>query len=145
MTTYTVLAYRENGVDTCRNCVMDQSDSAFEFKVFDTSDEAAQFWAEKVYDSLTSARHFCSWDLTLLVNGKEDYDEDIEYVDIKERAKPYIAALQEKERKRKEDIATKEAAKLADKQKADNAAREAAELAIFYKVQKRLEEQSHVK
>ena len=73
MTTYTIVAYRPDGVDTCRNCVMGRSSSDFELRVFRSAEEAADFWAAKDFESAYRAREYCSWELTLLVDGL-DYE-----------------------------------------------------------------------
>lgn len=71
MTTYTVVAYRPDGVDTCRGCVMDRSSSDFELRCFQDLTEAARWQADKLMDS-PSGREYCSWEFTLLVDGMDD-------------------------------------------------------------------------
>ena len=79
--TYTLICYRPNGTDTCRNCVMGRSDSDFELKVFDNAGDAADHWATKLLEDKTSAREVCSWEITLLIDGRnrgEWYEDEEE-------------------------------------------------------------------
>ena len=69
MSIYTIVAYRPDGVDTCRGCVMARSSSDFECRAFSSMEEAAQFWATKRLESSTSAREYCSWEITALIDG----------------------------------------------------------------------------
>jgi hypothetical protein len=68
--TFTLICYRPNGTDTCRNCVMGRSDSDFELKVFDNPEGAADHWAAKLLEDKSSAREVCSWEITLLIDGR---------------------------------------------------------------------------
>lgn len=135
MTKYTVLVYWPDGVDTCRNCEMGRSSSDFEYKIFELLDDAVKFWAAKIYDSQVSDREYCSWELTLLIDGVDD-SEDWPAMDV--LAVPYINALAEAERVKQETIANRKAMALALQAKVDNDAREAAEMSIYLKVQERL-------
>ena len=142
MTYYTVLAYRENGYTRDET-----TDSAFEFKVFTDPEEAAKYWAKKDFESFKSDRGYSSWDLEYLINGSDGYNDDLEdiWVDIKDLSKPYLAELHKKDEAERDAKIAEHKAKADAKAKSEADAREAAELAIFYKVQKRLDEQSHVK
>lgn len=70
---YTLIVYRPNAVDTCRGCVMGQSDSDFSLQTF--YDEAAlvQAWAQILCESAGRDREYASDEVTLLVDGL-DYD-----------------------------------------------------------------------
>jgi len=72
MTTYTVLAYRENSLDSCRGCVIERSDSAFDFGCFQNIEDAAAYWAQKRRENHTSEQRFAEWQLTLLVDGLDE-------------------------------------------------------------------------
>jgi hypothetical protein len=74
--TYTLICYRPNGIDTCRNCVMDRSDSDFELRTFDEPEAAAEFWAQKLWEDGQAGRAYCSWEITLLIDGREDWYDD---------------------------------------------------------------------
>lgn len=75
--TYTLVCYRANGVDTCRGCVMGRSDSDFELRVFTSPEDVAFLWAQKLRENASNGREYCDWDITLLIDGKEDwYDEE---------------------------------------------------------------------
>lgn len=128
MTNYTVLAYRPEGWEC-------SSPSSFEFKVFESLDEAVKFWAAKRYGDTTSGRDYCNRELTLLIDGSDD-SEDWPSMDV--LAVPYIKALAEAERIKQETIANRKAMVLALQAKVDNDAREAAEMSIYLKVQERL-------
>ncbi len=66
---YSVAAYRPDGVDSCRGCVMARSDSAFDLRSFTNVEDAARFWASKEFESKHSDREYASWELTVLVDG----------------------------------------------------------------------------
>ena len=72
MTIYTVIAYRENGLDTCRGCAMGRSDSAFDYISTTDIKEAAAFCSDKNLASKNSGREYCSWELTCLIDGMDD-------------------------------------------------------------------------
>lgn len=76
---YTLVAYRENGVDTCRGCVMGRSDSAFELTVFTDADKLARHWARHMADA-PHGLEYCSYEYTLLLNG-HDRDNDPDWDD----------------------------------------------------------------
>ena len=71
--TYTVLAYRPEGEDSCRGNVYDRSSSCFEIQWFDSLEQAAEFWAAKKWEDRLRARAYCEWELTLLVDGQDPY------------------------------------------------------------------------
>ena len=68
---YTLLCYRPNGYDSARNCIIGRSDSAFEFRTFHSADDAAAAWVAKEQEDKTSGREYAAWELTLLIDGKE--------------------------------------------------------------------------
>lgn len=70
---YTLLAYRPNGVDTCRGCVMGTSDSDFKVQVFTDTQALTEAWAQLLLESSQAAREVCSVEFTLLIDGL-DYD-----------------------------------------------------------------------
>lgn len=119
MTVYTLVAYRPNGVDTCRGCVMGQSDSDFAMGTFKSADEAAQFWAQKRWDDLGRGREACHWEVTVLINGvsRDDlwqiddnlYDElEPLFDDLHQRNEQAFKALQDKDAEEKRVQAQKE-------------------------------------
>lgn len=67
---YTVLAYLEDGVDSCRGCVMDSWGSEFEWGQFEEFEQALE-WSKTIVEK--SERHkFSGYDITLLhVSGDE--------------------------------------------------------------------------
>ncbi len=71
---YTLVAYRENGVDTCRGCVMGTSDSAFSLEVFTDVDKLVKAWAKAIFSEVKE-REYCSTDYTLLLNGYDAQSE----------------------------------------------------------------------
>jgi hypothetical protein len=128
MTTYTVLAYREDAVDTCRGCVMDRSSSAFEVKCFQSNDEAIKYWAEKRYADTTSERHLASWELTLLVDGldrdswwdvnSQAYDaglvDEPAFYGMDSLSEPYLQELRVEAAERVRIVSEEKAAKAAE-------------------------------
>lgn len=72
LSVYTLLAYRPNGVDTCRGCVMGQSDSDFTAHYFTSADELVNTWARLRLDSLGTPREVCNVEFTLLINGLDE-------------------------------------------------------------------------
>lgn len=72
--TYTLVVYRPNGVDTCRNCVMGTSNSDFEIEVFNDMAALAE-WKAKHFFSRTKDREYCDPEYTLLLDGLREDDE----------------------------------------------------------------------
>jgi hypothetical protein len=138
--TYTLVCYRPNGLDTCRNCVMGRSDSDFMLRVFDQPDDAAEYWAQKLWEDKNSGREYCSWEVTLLIDGREDwYDsrpdsEELEAAadHVKALAKLIFARKSEDDRQTRERLEVEAAA-------AQKAAAEAAE-----RVQKEMQRQTYL-
>ncbi len=140
MTTYTVVAYREDGVDTCRGCVMDRSSSAFDLRTFQSADEAAAWQADKLMTS-PSGREYCSWEFTWLVDGLDadswwqvHGESELEEPDfygfqklVDEKLRALKAAQAERERLAKEEADRQAALEQARKQQ-EKEARERAEL-----------------
>lgn len=141
MTTYTVVAYRPDSVDTCRGCVLDRSDSAFELKVCHSVEEAAQFFANKCWENETREREFAPWDLTVLVDGLDsegwwsknaesalpepDFDE-VEHLSIR-----FLETRRAAEAQRKKQIAEQAALQAARDRQTRQQKREAVEQAEF--------------
>jgi len=73
--TYTLIGYREDGVDTCRGCVMERSSSDFFLKVCFTKEEVAAEWARRLFDEESKGREYCSFEYTLLLNGRDDNND----------------------------------------------------------------------
>lgn len=72
MTIYTIIAYRENGVDYTRGNIYGESDSAFDYICTKNIKKAAAFCAEKNYKSANSDKKYCSWELTYLIDGMDE-------------------------------------------------------------------------
>lgn len=121
--TYTVLAYRPEGEDSCRGNVYDRSSSCFEIQWFDSLEQVAEFWAAKKWEDRLRARAYCEGELTLLIDGQDPYTwsertcpEVEEPTDVLERlSNECLKALEEaaalKERKAKAAAAQQEAAR----------------------------------
>jgi hypothetical protein len=73
--TYTLVGYREDGVDTCRGCVMDRSGSDFFLSVFFTAEEVAAEWARRLFAEESMGREYCSFEYTLLLDGRDDNND----------------------------------------------------------------------
>lgn len=75
----TLITYREDGVDTCRGCVMDRSSSDFSLNVFTDIESLVQHWAKHRWN-LPEGREFCETEYTLLIDGAEPYTcHDLEF------------------------------------------------------------------
>ena len=68
----TLITYREDGVDTCRGCVMDRSSSDFSLNVFTDIESLVQHWAKHRWN-LPEGREFCETEYTLLIDGADPY------------------------------------------------------------------------
>jgi len=66
---YTLIAYRPNGDDYCRGCLMDSSDSAFELTGDDSLEVIANTIAQYIFHNSIREREFCEWEMTFLING----------------------------------------------------------------------------
>lgn len=78
--TYTLLAYRPNAVDTCRNCVMGRSESEFEFQVFASAEELATWWARHE-TRVPHGREYAPFEYTVLLNGRDE-DHEPSWADL---------------------------------------------------------------
>jgi hypothetical protein len=73
---YTLVAYRPNGVDTCRGCVMGRSDSDFWLSVHTSAEDVAAEWAQSLFkESQNQEREVCSIEYTLLVDGRDENND----------------------------------------------------------------------
>ena len=68
----TLITYREDGVDTCRGCVMDRSSSDFSLNVFTDIESLVQHWAKHRWN-LPQGREYCSTEYTLIIDGADAY------------------------------------------------------------------------
>ncbi len=140
MTTYTVVAYRPDGVDTCRGCVMNRSSSDFELRCFQDLQAAAQWQADKLMDS-PSGREYCSWEFTLLVDGLDadswwqlHGDSDLEeppfdqYRKLVDKAWAVRKKAEEEKARLAQEVAEREAALKRERDAQAKEARERAEL-----------------
>ena len=69
MTFYTLIAYRPNGLDTCRGCEMGRSDSAFFSMATEDRNKLIEKWGALEYQNKYSDRATCHWDILLYING----------------------------------------------------------------------------
>ncbi len=69
--TYTLVAYRADGVDFCRNCVMGRSSSDFDLSVFTDAHELAKYWAKHSFNA-PRGPEYDSYEYTLLLNGRDE-------------------------------------------------------------------------
>lgn len=84
---YTLVAYRQNGEQSCRGHVTERSDSDFSIDVSDDIEEIVLLWARKVYADRTREKFsgVNEWEVTLLINGRDngqylsDAEGDVEY------------------------------------------------------------------
>jgi hypothetical protein len=72
MTSYTIIAYRPDHVDTCRGCVMGRTGSDHEISFYSELQQAAEKAAD--YDTRDEERDaaYAAWQVTLLVDGLDE-------------------------------------------------------------------------
>lgn len=149
---YTLVAYRANGVDTCRNCVMGQSNSDFELNVFTDAEALAKHWAKHQFNA-PHGREYGSFEYTLLLNGRDEYNDpswddeaecdpvtgelwaSLERTRIREMVDAESAALNEARRLEEERKAAAEALKQQARRQRDQAAAEARDREEFARLQ----------
>jgi len=79
---FTLIAYRPDGADYCRGCLMEQSSSEFSLSTADSADAIAQNWARLRFDA-PQGREYGDTEYTLLLNGRpEDEDYALEHPDM---------------------------------------------------------------
>lgn len=66
---FLMVAYRPNGTDTCRNCVMGSSDSDLKLVHFDTAADALEAIAR--LQAHKPALEACPWEIRLFVSGRK--------------------------------------------------------------------------
>jgi hypothetical protein len=72
MTNYTIIAYRPNGVDTCRGCVMGRTGSELETGFFSTLLDAATFAVGFENREEEADPSYSAWEITLLADGLDE-------------------------------------------------------------------------
>lgn len=140
MTTYTLIAYRQNGIDTHLNIIMGRTDSAFECEHSESPDETAQRWALYLMDNHKHAddREIPLWELTLLIDGKlDEFDGNGAYEHVKHLADAELCKMLNVEKAA--NIAAAEAAAKEDaaRKMASSIRKERAEFALFRELQKK--------
>lgn len=116
MTNYTIIAYRPNGVDTCRGCVMGTTGSEIETGFFQDALEAATFavgFEDRPHEADPS---YSAWEITLLVDGldenawwadkdwrEEELDPFDEFRSLHAKAIEAVAEMRRQEKKRKDE------------------------------------------
>jgi hypothetical protein len=107
---FTLIAYRPNGIDTCRGCLMGQSDSDLEINSYtDIESIAKAIFKYKEIDK-KSEREYCDYDLTILINGHDRYsctdDDERERIDnIFDEIYNYEEIVKQKEKERLDEEA----------------------------------------
>lgn len=107
---FTLIAYRPNGIDTCRGCVMDRSDSDLEINSYDNIEDIATSIFKYNEISENSDREYCEYDLTILINGYQRYEtsDDAEgerIYNLFEMIDDYQSIVKEKDKNKKEEAA----------------------------------------
>lgn len=97
MTTYTLVAYRENGNDYCRGCHMGSSDSDFGMEFTESLNHLQTMYAEYLKKDVDDedSREVMLWDLTILRDGKDLYDDHDVYNAVVEGARNIAKAYKE--------------------------------------------------
>lgn len=107
---FTLIAYRPNGIDTCRGCVMERSDSDLEINSYDNIEDIATSIFKYNEISENSDREYCEYDLTILINGYQRYEtsDDAEgerIYNLFEMIDDYQSIVKEKDKNKKEEAA----------------------------------------
>ena len=142
---YTIIGYKDNGVDTCRGCVMSRWDSALNILTARGPHEASKHIAEFLYRNLTKDRYSDGeWEITVMFNGIP-HDEIGErdtimshnpYYRIYRRAEKLATNRHERE---VADKAAKEAAERVAKEEAERRKREQKELETYNRLRAKFE------
>ncbi len=76
MANKTIVAYRPNGVDSCRNCVMGQTDSNFDIFTSDDHRDIIHFWLNKLQDKWHNKdnRAYTSWEMHIVDTDGEVWE-----------------------------------------------------------------------
>lgn len=69
----TLIAYRPNGIDTCRGCLMGTSDSDLNISEHRTIESIANQIQDFSEIDEKSDREYCSYDITILLDGREQW------------------------------------------------------------------------
>lgn len=69
---YSLVAYRPNGVDSCRGCVMARSDSDIALHFFSSQEKLTDAWAQLRLAELGTGYEVSAVEYTLLINGMDD-------------------------------------------------------------------------
>jgi hypothetical protein len=127
----TVIAYKENSVDTCRGCVMDRYDSDLEMFSSDKPEAVADFVANLQAKDLD---HYSSFNFTYLINGRcfhydytyvgENLSEELDY-DIFSDQEEIITNIRQDANARTEVIAQQRQEVKEREQKAEKAREQA--------------------
>jgi len=107
---FTLIAYRPNGIDTCRGCLMGQSDSDLEINSYTNIESIAKAIFKYKEIDKKSEREYCDYDLTILINGHDRYsckdDDEQERIDnIFDEIYNYEEIVKQKEKERLDEEA----------------------------------------
>jgi hypothetical protein len=84
MTNYTIIAYRPDGVDTCRGCVMGRTGSELETGFFGNLLDAATFAIGFENREGEADLSYAAWEITLLADGlgESEWWEDKDWREV---------------------------------------------------------------
>lgn len=102
-TLYYLTAYREDGVDSCRGCIMARSGS--DFQTFGSNDETefVSEWANLIHFDMTHDLEYCDYEYTLTIDGIR-YDS-AKCHPLYDKAKALVADIIDAEKKKEEERA----------------------------------------
>jgi len=124
---YTIIAYRPEGADYCRGCLMDSSSSDHAIRYCETEQEAAEAIAGYRFESNHSGREYASWETTLLIDGR-NYVETDEYPDafdrVEAQAQQHLQRLEQEHREEEQRQKDAEARRKQEKKRQDEIAAE---------------------
>ena len=89
---FTLIAYKENAVDSCRNCVMERYDSDFQMEYSTSANDIALKWATIQHRAAHRNNRDTEYEYTLLIDGVDVNNEPFEanYTDEQSNARCII-------------------------------------------------------
>lgn len=116
---FLLTAYRSDGADYCRGCIMGSSSSDYETITSRDENEIADKWAALLHFNETKGREYASYEFTLYLNGRQLWEGDDEYELVRSLANEKLSQLLAEDKRRKE---AEERKKAEDAQRAREAA-----------------------
>ncbi len=81
---FTIMAYKQDNIDTCMGCVVGRYDSDFQWKSTTDEAEVTQFIASILVEDSQLDHYECEHEITFLIDG-EEYPDSEDHQEIKSR------------------------------------------------------------